>query len=348
MKVGTMIEKLGSAYQKDPFAALKYIKTLGLDGLSFSSVLQMSPNLDQGKISELKAFADDLGLYLEAGIGKINPFNTAEETQVHALGNGDYRIGIEKMISAGRKINIVEYWGLTAGYHPDYSGYYANDRFRTDVDWPDQLNATQKFLGKLAPLLRDLGCRINIENHDDITTFEVIRIIETLGSDILGMTFDVGNCVLRCEDPVRAARRSAPYVHMTHVKDLILFFDAAGLIRQQRIIGEGIIDWNTLLPIIFNASPDIVLTIEDNRMFLAAQIFDPKWLAAQPDLTIFELSELVRLAKLCEWKIERGEILDPQAYAKIIFDEHEKATSLQKSADYLRTIGAELSLTQPG
>ena len=42
----------------------------------------------------------------------------------------------------------------------------------------------------LSPLLKDLGLRANVETHGDETSFELIRMIEEIGPDILGVTLD--------------------------------------------------------------------------------------------------------------------------------------------------------------
>lgn len=344
MRVGADAKKIGEVFQKGAFATIDYAKDLGLEGLLFRSVLDLSPTLDDGELVAVKEYAAELGLYLELGIGRVNPYNIPEIPEIRAFGGGDYRYAIECMIRAARSIGCVELWAVTAGYNPNYPGYFSIDRFRTDAPWVDQLIATEKFISMLAPLLRDLGCRINIETHEDITTFELVRMVENIGADILGITFDTGNVLNRGEDPIKAAKRIAPYVHQTHVKDAIIFFESDGLVRQQRPIGEGVLDWEKLLSILAEKSPDLNLSIEDNRGWMKSQIFDPSWQALHPDMTIEELAELVRLAKVCEARIESGEILDPYEYNSPPYTKEEKQDSIVNSANYLRKIIAEKCL----
>ena len=35
----------------------------------------------------------------------------------------------------------------------------------------------------LKPLLKDLGCRLNLETHGDETSFELLQLIDNLGED---------------------------------------------------------------------------------------------------------------------------------------------------------------------
>ena len=48
-----------------------------MEGLFFRTVLDMSPTLDPGELREIRQRADELGMYLETGLGKVNPYAIA-------------------------------------------------------------------------------------------------------------------------------------------------------------------------------------------------------------------------------------------------------------------------------
>ena len=56
-----------------------------------------------------------------------------------------------------------------------------------------------------------------------------------------------------------------------------------------------------------------------------------------PDLTISEFAAVVRLAKVCESKIKRGEIPDPDTYHQTPYEE-ERIERLYASVRHLRGI----------
>jgi len=62
-----------------------------------------------------------------------------------------------------------------------------------------------------------------VETHEEITSFEVARLAEAVGPDVVGVTFDTANVLARAENPMAAARRLAPYTHLSHAKDGILY-----------------------------------------------------------------------------------------------------------------------------
>lgn len=340
MKVGIEGNHTFNCHELGVHRVLELAAEYQLDGVFYKSVLDLSPSLDPGALREVREHADQLGLYLEAGLGRVNPFNTPESPYIRALGDGDYRKACERIIAAGAAIGCTELLAGT-GTWKDYPGRNAFDRFRTDVTWSDQLVATEKFLQQLAPCLRDHGARINVETHEEITSFEVLRLVESVGPDAVGVTFDTCNVMARCEDPIAAAQRVAHYTHLTHIKDAILYFGPAGLVRQPRACGEGVVDWRTLLAILNEASPNLHLSIEDHRGFMPLEIYDPTWLAAHPDLTAEELAQVVRLATLGEAKLTRGEIAAPDAYDAEPWEE-QKLKRLVASRDHLRAVLATL------
>lgn len=263
MKIGVDGRKIPGAADRTPVEILGYAHDLGMEGVYFRTVLDISPTLDRGLLREVRQEADRLGLYLQMGLGKVNPYAAAEAPEIRRLGDGDYTRGMLRMLEACREgADCGELWVACCNYQPDLPGYYAIDRFRTDAPWADQLVAIEKFLRLLAPAARDLGCHLNMETHEEITSTEVVRLVESVGPDVMGITFDTANVLVRGEDPVAAARRVAPYVRATHLRDSILRRTDTGLTRTFSPCGLGVIDWAGLLGALLEQVPDLDASIE--------------------------------------------------------------------------------------
>ena len=316
MKVGVeichgFIDDLG---YDDFVSAFDRVKAFGFEGMYYKSPQYLSENLDLVQLKAARQYADGLGLYLEFGLGRVNPYNTSEAPKVWLLGGGDYRLAMEKIISAAAEIDCHELIGVTAGWKYAHSGYFHFDRFRTDVSWEDQLCATQKFLQILAPILRNYGSRVNIETHEEITSYEILRIIEAVGDDVVGVAFDTANVLSRGEDPVAVAKRIGPFCHQTHAKDAILFFSEKGVVRQVKPCGEGVVNWQEILPILHQYSPELTLNIEDHKGYQMIDLFSEVWRQYHPDMNLAEMGELTRLAQVCEVKLRAGEIENVEEY----------------------------------
>lgn len=324
MKLGIDGQKLPEVKKRGPLASLDHVKELGLAGIFFSTVLDMSPNLDAGMLRDIRAKADDLGLYLESGLGKINPYCSAEAPELRAAGDGDIIAGLTRMIEASAAIGCFELWVSPGNFKPAYCGRLAVDRFRTDVTWDEQLSAIAKVLQKLAPAARANGVHMNIETHDEITSFEIVRLIEQVGADCVGVVLDTANMVQRGEHPVFAAKRVAPYVRQTHIKDAYVGRAPGGFDFQPRPCGGGIVDFATILPILAEANPALNLSLEiaqstqDNRRQAnprqCIQIDDPIWRAGHPDLTADELDAYLGMVDAYEKRVTSGEIPNWEGY----------------------------------
>jgi sugar phosphate isomerase/epimerase len=363
VRVGIDGRKLPGATGRDPVANLRYAHSLGMAGVFFRTVLDMTPELDAGLLKEVRACADDLGLYLEAGLGKVNPYAMAEAPEVRAAGDGDTLLGFSRMIQACAAIGITELWTGTGNSKP-YPGRFQYDRFRTDVDWADQLEATARFLGRLAPIARDHGVHVNLETHEEITSFELVRLVEGAGPDAFGIVFDTSNLMQRGEDPVRTARRVAPYVRQTHIKDAALSLSADGVLYQERTVGRGIVDFARILPMLHAANPGLNLTIENaqswdevlltypafgmdlmpGRGMTTVEVFDPAWQALHPDFSVAEMSAYLALTHHCDELIAGGEVDGFEDTKRTSFTHDDAVAAARESAAYLRNLLATLGV----
>lgn len=344
LPVGTDTSKFPRAGDCGPVALLERVHALGLDGAFFRSAFELSATLDPAELADVASAGRDLGLYLEVGTAKVNPFATPEAPQIRALGDGDYLRGLERIIRAVSAVGITELWTATANYQFRISGLFACDRFRTDVDWADQLAATLKVLKALAPILRETGAHLNIETHEEITSFEVVRLVEAAGPDAFGITFDTANVLVRAEDPVAAARRVAPYTRQTQVRDVALVRTEDGLGRFLAPVGDGVIDWTALLAVLAEANPALTLSIEGVTSSAAEMSLftgDQRWWAGHPDLTAPEFAAVLRLADAYERQVADGQ-RPGLAQLRGPIDETRQLEFITASASRLRDILASL------
>jgi len=286
----------------DPFRTLDFVREHGLEGAQFGGLRSLSAALDPGELSEVRAYADSLGLYSHVSVPGCNP---------HLVDPAGLE---EHAAEIGREIEAA----AACGWHELHSSLGGGpERYEHPVAWTQHLADSAAFIHRLAPALRAHGSRIDLETHGDSTTFELVRLIEDVGPDVAGICLDTANVLCHAEDPVEAARRAAPYTHLTHTKDGILFFSENGYTRQGRPPGQGVLDWERILPILGEHAPDLPLSIEDHKWLFEFAIFDKRWRSLHPDLTCEELSAVVQLAWQCERRIRSGELPDPGEYEAV-------------------------------
>ncbi|MFJ3956182.1 sugar phosphate isomerase/epimerase family protein [Arthrobacter sp. NPDC090010] len=344
MRIGVDGSKIPHEAEDSAIRILERAQAMGLEGVYFRTIMDVSPTLDRGLLAEVRDCAAELGLYLQMGLAKVNPYAAAEAPQVRRLGDGDYTRGMVKMIEAAHEAaGVTDLWVACANYQRGMPGYYVFDRFRTDAPWPDQLAAIEKFLRLLAPVARDHGVHLNIETHEEITSYEVVRLVEAVGPDVLGVTFDTANVVVRGEDPVAAARRVAPYTRATHLRDFVLGEQDGVFGRVFAPIGQGSIDWDTVLGILHAANPELPLSIENAgpSLHLPIGLDDPEWTSVHPDLDPSEVAAIRAMASQYADRVGRGDALPLDRFRAVPYDGER---FIQESAQALRGALARLGI----
>lgn len=92
------------------------------------------------------------------------------------------------------------------------------DRRKIDGGWPTRLRGTGKRLLKVLPIAEELGLTIAIENHQDATADDLLKLWDLVGqSPAFGITLDTGNPLAVGEDPVEMCRRIAPLIRHVHL-----------------------------------------------------------------------------------------------------------------------------------
>lgn len=310
----------------DPFATLDYVREASLEGAQFGDLRSLSPGLDPGRLREVRAYADALGLYTHVSVPTCNPLLCGRPLD-------------EQRSELARQVEAA----AAHGWHELHSALGGGpERYEHPMPWTEHLALSADLIRSLGPALRAHGSRIDLETHGDVTTFELVRLVEDVGPDIAGICLDTANVLCHAEDPVMAAERAAPYTHLTHTKDAIVYLNPTGYTRQGRPPGEGCLDWDRILPALAACSPDLPLSIEDHKWLFEFAVCDPAWLALHPDLTTAEMAAVMRLVAECERRIGSGALEPPDAYEAVPYVE-QMADRLRSGRDHLRAVLARMA-----
>jgi 3-oxoisoapionate decarboxylase len=309
----------------EPEATLAFAQEHGFDGVQFLEPASIDARLDPARLAAFRQEAAARGLYLEVGIPSPNPVRRSRQEE-RLVSPAQHARDLSRHVEAVAALGCRHARAYVGDRH---------DRFRTDVAWPAQRAATLAVLDALAPRLRDLGVRVALETHADLTTDELLEMIGRVGPEVAGVTLDTGNLVMRLDDPVAAVARLAPHVLITHIKDAVLAFGPRGLVWQARPIGSGVLPMPDLLAPLLHARSDLTLSIELHPRTYDLPIYDRSWLAFFPDLRAESLASVVRLAATCERRYGEGSLARPEAVEAIPWEERD-LDWLASSLGYLR------------
>lgn len=263
--------------------ALQAAAKLGLQGLLFNSLFDISPTLDATELAATRAEADRLGLEISSMLGIVNPALPARSQPIVDAGNGDMQAGIERLVELAAGIGIHDMFFIIG---------MIEDRFEADVSWQVQLDGVTELLGRCAAALHRHGSKLLLKTHEEIATSEIVALVDQVGIDVLGIAFDPVNVLCRLEDPVAAARRMAPYASQLYVDDAVMRFQENGVRRFLAPFGEGFVDWDAIRPLM----PDAKVWIEMHAGQFAMPVFDRDWLKRQPPVAVEEFASVLAMA----------------------------------------------------
>jgi len=310
----------------DPYQCLDYAHKRGLEGVQFGGMSGLSSTRDVTELLKLKDYADSLGMYINVSVGMCNPllFQQSED---------EVRTAMIQDIQAFAKVGWHELAGIISSN---------DERYKHPVPWNTHLSKSADFVRSLRPVLEECGSRINLENHGD-STFDILHVVEAVGADICGVNLDTGNTLVNAEDPVLAARRVAPYTHLTHIKDGIVFFSENGVSRQGKAPGQGIVDLASIIAILGEYNPDLPLSIEDHKWIFEFPVFEKDWFIPNSDLTPYEFGQFIKLVSVTEQKLASGELPAVDVYEAIPYLE-QMEERIASGAEHLRGILEKLNL----
>ena len=189
---------------------------------------------------------------------------SVEETRAH----------LEKSQRAGAKVVRFILSGILCGDRRGFPG-----------GWSAHLDALAARLREILPIAQDLGLSLALENHQDATTEDFLRLYEASGkSPAFGVCLDAGNPLAVGQSPVEAAKALAPLIRHVHLKDYTIHFAPNGYRLVRCAAGEGVVDFPEILKIVRGSGfadllPGIEIAAQATRTI---PILEPSWWAEFP------------------------------------------------------------------
>ena len=232
----------------DAFQILEYSAKLGLDNVHFSERRNFA-SLEPDYLSSLKHRADELGLAVEVGMGSFDRLSNSFRPE---HGSGEEQL--THMLHAAKTVGspVVRCF---LGTQTDRIG---------PVSIQQHLEECVRTLRAVAPLARDLGIKVAVENHGgvDLLARELRWLVEEVGPDAVGVCLDTGNPTYGGENPIVTTEVLAPYVVTSHVRDSRVWATDHGAMAQWVPLGQGNVDLQKILTILAERAPNPPIDLE--------------------------------------------------------------------------------------
>ncbi len=115
------------------------------------------------------------------------------------------------------------------------------NRQRIKMDWDEFIKKIIYKINKLLPLLKEFQIKLAIENHQDVDSFDLYKIIDNTDSEYIGVNFDVGNAIATLEHPIDFAKRMSENIMLINLKDYKIKRSKSGFRLIQCPFGDGVV-----------------------------------------------------------------------------------------------------------
>jgi sugar phosphate isomerase/epimerase len=267
----------------DPGQALLLAHDAGLSAVMFPSAFSLSAGLDRAELADVRDRGATLGVEIVVGFPNLHPHRLDDSAALLQLGDGDALRGFVRLAEATAEFGVADV--------PVIIGLI-EDRYATLVPWQRQLDAFVALTSVIRPVLANHGLRLALKTHEEISTFDVVRLIERCGEDLITVAFDPVNVLVNLEDATAAAHRVAPYTRHVYVDDAVFALSGHRVDRLLCPIGDGLVDWPTVVELVPPAQARY--WVELHRGQFQIRPFDSEWMTNHPDITVAEYATTVQ------------------------------------------------------
>ena len=119
-----------------------------------------------------------------------------------------------------------------------------------------------KLLKKWAPRIEDSGLSLGLENHFDLVTKDLVRIVSEVASAGIGLVYDTTNSLGFLESPENTLKTMLEFVLSVHLKDYTIQKGEAGYEILGTVLGEGSLSMPAIFSLLDGRLPDIPIILE--------------------------------------------------------------------------------------
>jgi len=134
--------------------------------------------------------------------------------------------------------------------------------FRTVDAWREFAGHWRRTLPRLKAALEREGLPVGIENHKDWRADELVDLIRSVDSPLLGVCIDFGNNLSLLEDPLDTVTKLAPYAVTTHLKDMAVRPYDRGFELSEVPLGSGMCPLEKMIEVLRASRPETPLCLE--------------------------------------------------------------------------------------
>lgn len=265
------------------FQYLDYCAKWDVEVVHFSEVRFLG-SLDEAHVRKVGEYARNLGLQLEIGTRSICP-----SSKMFDASQGTAEQQLARMIRTARLAGSQIVRAVL--------GSMADRAVPPGIE--AHIENTVRVLKAVRSQALDAGVKIAIENHaGDMQARELRALVESAGTDYVGVCLDAGNPVWAIEDPHLALETLAPYVLTSHLRDSAVWRVPEGAAVAWVRMGEGTVGIEEWVRKYVERCPGRTLSLE--IIVTGPRVFayhDPKFWEPYRSTPAWEFARFLALAE---------------------------------------------------
>ena len=224
----------------------------GLDNVSLNKLIKFSSNKKFVGI-EFPYFR-----FLNSSKAVVNLLKYLNEN------NQKYILDCEKKISKGelKKLIFISKKLNAKFIRLKCSNILSCERYRYKKNWSIKINSIIKKINQIKPLLKKHKIKLAIENHQDLDSNDLIKIIKSVGRNYVGINFDIGNAYATCEIPGNFFSKTKKYILNIHLKDYIILPNKIGYELHRCPIMDGNSNILEILKLVKKSKLNVPISLE--------------------------------------------------------------------------------------
>ena len=141
------------------------------------------------------------------------------------------------------------------------SNYFGGNRYKM-IDFQKILEEFTNDLNRLKFFLLDHEFQLLIENHQDLNSHDILKIINAISEKCIGINWDVGNSLPTGETPAQFYENIKDHIYNIHIKDYKTIRNKNAMEYHRCIIGEGNIGLNDILRLLIQEDYNGMMSLE--------------------------------------------------------------------------------------
>lgn len=219
-------------HPRDAYWFLKRVVDLGLDGCHFDP--RHLRGWDEGLVRSIGRFCEAHGLYLELGCGGFDYARVSQRLALAASAGArmvrTFIGGERHKVPEGRRSEVISY--------------------------------TIENFKRLGDVAEHTGVVLALQNHEDLTSGEVLAILAAVDNPCVRACVDNANALCVWEDPVECVRNLIPYLSAAHLKDWKHHWQQGIPVREGCALGRGDASVGEVYSLVRGARPDLPITLK--------------------------------------------------------------------------------------